>query len=74
MVVYHISKFLAYIILLVTIQGVVRVGAVNADEHKTLGGQYGIRGFPTIKIFGSNKNLARMTRVSTTINKIISIV
>ena len=56
MVVYHISKFLAYIILLVTIQGVVRVGAVNADEHKTLGGQYGIRGFPTIKIFGSNKN------------------
>ena len=29
---------------------------MNADEHKTLGGQYGVRGFPTIKIFGSNKN------------------
>lgn len=37
-------------------QGVVKVGAVNADEHKSLGGQYGVRGFPTIKVFGSNKN------------------
>ena len=34
----------------------VRVGAVDADEHKQLGGQFGVRGFPTIKIFGSNKN------------------
>lgn len=38
------------------LKGVVKVGAVNADEHKPLGGQFGIRGFPTIKIFGSNKN------------------
>ena len=30
---------------------VVKVGAVNAD-----GGQYGVEGFPTIKIFGKNKN------------------
>lgn len=29
---------------------------MNADEHKSLGGQYGIQGFPTIKIFGANKN------------------
>lgn len=29
-----------------------KVGAVNADEHKSLGSKYGIRGFPTIKIFG----------------------
>lgn len=33
-------------------QGIVKVGAVNADEHKSLGGRYGIQGFPTIKIFG----------------------
>ena len=33
-----------------------KVGAVNADEHKSLGGQYEVRGFPTIKIFGLNKN------------------
>ena len=32
------------------------MGAVNADEHRELGGQYGIQGFPTIKIFGRNKN------------------
>lgn len=35
---------------------VVKVGAVNADEHQSLGGQYGVEGFPTIKIFGKNKN------------------
>lgn len=38
------------------LKGVVKIGAVNADEHKSLGGQYGIRGFPTIKIFGLDKN------------------
>lgn len=37
------------------LKGVVKVGAVNADEHKSLGGQYGVRGFPTIKIFGLDK-------------------
>lgn len=37
----------------------VKVGAVNADEHKSLGQRYEIRGFPTIKIFGSNKNKPR---------------
>lgn len=38
------------------LKGVVKVGAVNADEHRSLGGQYGIQGFPTIKIFGLDKN------------------
>lgn len=38
------------------LKGVVKVGAVNADEHQSLGGQYGIRGFPTIKVFGLDKN------------------
>ncbi|KAJ1531916.1 hypothetical protein ONE63_000558 [Megalurothrips usitatus] len=37
------------------LKGVVKVGAVDADQHKSLGGQYGVRGFPTIKIFGANK-------------------
>ena len=37
------------------LKGVVKVGAVNADEHKSLGGQYGVRGFPTIKVFGLDK-------------------
>ncbi|KAK5639052.1 hypothetical protein RI129_011544 [Pyrocoelia pectoralis] len=32
--------------------------AANAlkDEHNSLGGRYEVRGFPTIKIFGANKN------------------
>ena len=33
-----------------------RLGAVDADQHKSLGAKYGVRGFPTLKIFGSNKN------------------
>lgn len=33
-----------------------KVGAVNADDHKELGGKFGVRGFPTIKIFGANKS------------------
>ena len=36
-------------------QGVVKVGAVDADEHRGLGGQYGVQGFPTIKVFGADK-------------------
>ncbi|XP_054015240.1 protein disulfide-isomerase A6 homolog [Hylaeus anthracinus] len=35
------------------LKGIVKVGAVNADEHKSLGSKYGIQGFPTIKIFGA---------------------
>ena len=37
------------------LKGIVKVGAVDADTHKTLGQQYGVSGFPTIKIFGTNK-------------------
>lgn len=37
------------------LKGVVKVGAVNADDHKSLGAQFSVRGFPTIKIFGLNK-------------------
>ena len=32
------------------------VGAVDMDQHQSVGGPYGIRGFPTIKIFGYDKN------------------
>jgi len=37
------------------LKGIVNVGAVNADEHRSLGGQFGVQGFPTIKVFGANK-------------------
>lgn len=35
-----------------------KIGAVDADKHQSLGGQYGVKGFPTIKIFGANKHKA----------------
>lgn len=38
------------------LKGVVHLGAVDADEHQSLGGQFGVKGFPTIKVFGANKN------------------
>ncbi len=37
------------------LKGFVGVGGVDCDEHKSLCGQYGVQGFPTIKIFGENK-------------------
>jgi len=37
------------------LKGIVKLGAVDADAHRDLGGQYGVQGFPTIKVFGSNK-------------------
>lgn len=37
------------------LKGIVKVGGVDADKHQSLGGQYGVKGFPTIKVFGSNK-------------------
>jgi protein disulfide-isomerase A6 len=44
------------LILFDLIQGVVNVGAVDADAHQSLGQRFGVSGFPSIKIFGSNKN------------------
>lgn len=32
-------------------QGIVKVGAVDADKYKSLAGRFSISGFPTVKIF-----------------------
>ncbi|XP_063218294.1 protein disulfide-isomerase A6 homolog isoform X1 [Bacillus rossius redtenbacheri] len=37
------------------LKAIVKVGGVNVDEHKALGSQYSVQGFPTIKIFGADK-------------------
>ena len=42
--------------LATALKGFMHVGAVDADQHKSLGGRFGVQGFPTIKIFGANKN------------------
>ncbi|RNF20506.1 thioredoxin [Trypanosoma conorhini] len=42
------------------VQGTIRVGAVNADEHSQLGHQFGVRGFPTIKYWNlGEKNISK---------------
>ena len=38
------------------LDGIVKLGAVDADQHRDLGGRYQVQGFPTIKVFGGNKN------------------
>ncbi|XP_041975456.1 protein disulfide-isomerase A6 homolog [Aricia agestis] len=38
------------------LKGLVKVGAVDADQHKDLGQKYGVSGFPTIKIFTGSKH------------------
>jgi len=37
------------------LKGVIKVGAVDASEHQSLGSRFNVQGFPTVKIFGSNK-------------------
>jgi len=38
------------------LKGVINVGAVDMTTDQEAGAAYGIRGFPTIKFFGANKN------------------
>jgi len=38
------------------LKGIIKIGAADVDQHKELGGKFGIQGFPTIKIFAGNKN------------------
>lgn len=38
------------------LKGVVKVGGVDMDKHQGVGSPYNVRGFPTVKIFGLNKN------------------
>lgn len=37
------------------LKGAVKLGTVDADQHGGLGSQYGVKGFPTIKVFGADK-------------------
>lgn len=38
------------------VAGVVKVGGVDCDEEKSLPSQYGVQGFPTVKIFYGGKS------------------
>lgn len=37
------------------LKGMIKIAAVEATEHQSLGSQYGVRGYPSIKIFGADK-------------------
>lgn len=37
------------------LKGVIKVGGVNCEQEQGLCGQHGVRGYPSIKIFGANK-------------------
>lgn len=53
------------------LKGVVKVAAVDADAHGQLGQRYGVQGFPTIKIFGANKNKPEDYQGGRTANAIV---
>ena len=38
------------------LEGMVRVGAVDMTQEQSVGAPYNIQGYPTLKVFGSNKN------------------
>lgn len=38
------------------LKGIAKVGGVDMTQHQSLGTPYNVQGFPTIKIFGANKN------------------
>ena len=38
------------------LKGIFKIGAIDADKERTIGGKYGIQGFPTIKFFGIHKD------------------
>ena len=38
------------------LKGIFKIGAIDADAEKTIGGKYGIKGFPTVKFFGIHKD------------------
>ena len=33
----------------------IKIGAVDATQHQLLGNQYGVRGYPSLKVFGADK-------------------
>ena len=37
------------------LKGVFKIAAIDASSEKQIGGKYGIRGYPTVKFFGLNK-------------------
>lgn len=41
---------------MLNLQGIVKVGALDADSYKEFAQKYGVTGFPTIKVFTGSKH------------------
>lgn len=54
------------------LKGVFKIGAVDADSQQSLGAQFGISGFPTVKFFGANKSKPEDYQGQRTADAIIS--
>lgn len=37
------------------LKGLAKIASVDATQHQSLAGQYGVQGYPTLKVFGSDK-------------------
>ena len=38
------------------LKGIFKIGAIDADKERSIGGKYNIQGFPTVKFFGIHKD------------------
>lgn len=54
------------------LKGIINVGAVDMTTDQEAGAAYGIRGFPTIKFFGANKNAPEDYQGQRTANDMIN--
>lgn len=54
----HCQKLVPeYMKLASALKGIFKVGAVDMTQHQSVGAPYNVQGFPTIKIFGTNKKV-----------------
>ena len=38
------------------LKGIFKIAAIDADKERSIGGKYGVQGFPTVKFFGLHKD------------------
>ncbi|XP_014780796.1 protein disulfide-isomerase A6 homolog isoform X1 [Octopus bimaculoides] len=53
------------------LKGIVKLGQLDADAHRGMAGEYGIQGFPTIKVFGQHKSKPEDYQGGRTANSVV---
>lgn len=54
------------------LKGIAKLGAVDADEHGSFAGRFGVQGFPTIKVFAGDKSKPTDYNAARTAQAIVS--